>query len=113
MTSGQPLHVEHSALCCPLCGDQWIHIDDTYVSGRDGEDEPVRRIRVGPDAKPETEPLAHTPISDEGRRHVIALAGWCETCDRRFAWTFKQHKGQTIVEVVRYAKAPADSVDFS
>ena len=34
----------------------------------------------------------------EGRRHRIALSGFCEECGHEFALVFTQHKGDTIIE---------------
>lgn len=89
-------------LCCPLCGDNFVHIDEVRVAARpQGEDGPEVGLRVTAKGEVFDE---HVPTGRQvgtGRRHRIALIGWCEQCEgRRFALVFTQHKGVTFVESV-------------
>lgn len=85
-------------LCCPLCGDVYVHVDEVRVAARPVEDGAVTSISVTKIGQVGSE---LTPIGDQvgtGRRHRIALHGWCEMCGRKFAIVFTQHKGVTFVE---------------
>jgi hypothetical protein len=90
-------------LCCPLCGDINTHVDRAMVAGRpQGEDGPITEIAfradgIVADATGEIPESHHVGV---GRRHRIALIGWCESCSGEFALLFTQHKGVTLVESV-------------
>lgn len=96
-------------LCCPLCGDVFVHVDAVQVAARpDGEDGPIAGFRVtstGSISGRGDVPVG--PHAGEGRRHRIALTGWCEMCEGHFALVFTQHKGVTIVESVPLTEAEA------
>ena len=96
-------------LCCPLCGDVFVHIDQVRVAARPkGEDGP--EIDVGLTASGALT-LDATPTGravGAGRRHRIALLGWCEMCGGKFALVFTQHKGVTFVESVEMPPADAE-----
>jgi hypothetical protein len=90
-------------LCCPLCGDIWVHLDESRVAARpDGEDGPI--VGIGVNARGSvtgtTGRVPEGPTVGEGRRHRIALLGYCETCAGQFALVFTQHKGVTFAESV-------------
>ena len=89
-------------LCCPLCGDTNTHIDEVAIAARPlGEDGPIAEIGI--DARGAvTHRSGAVPIGQvgAGRRHRIALIGWCESCGDRFALVFTQHKGVTLTESV-------------
>lgn len=88
---------------CPVCGDEWTHIDDVYVAGRPREDGEVVPVHVDSSGRVTQGLPVSLPNTDVGRRHVITLAGWCESCGIHFGIEFKQHKGQTMVQVLRKA----------
>lgn len=92
------------SMLCPLCGEQNIHLDDVYVSGRPREDGDIVPVHVDHHGRTDT----HTtlPIMNTGRRHSIALGGWCEHCGGRFTIEFTQHKGDTLVAVHKQAWTP-------
>lgn len=88
-------------LCCPLCGDVFVHIDGVQVAAR-SEDGPFSEIGIS-SAGDVTDETGNVPVGTAvgvGRRHRIALLGWCEICDGRFALVFTQHKGVTFAESV-------------
>ena len=91
-------------LRCPQCGDEWTHVDEVRIAAR-GEDAPFTHIRVDAQSRRvETHCQDPAPTGIEvgdGRRHRIALMGWCETCRGTWALVFTQHKGITFVEVAQ------------
>lgn len=93
---------ETPVLRCPACAGDYVHLDDTYVAGRSREDGPIKFVHIDSggnlqDASEKSTPLPKTGL---GRRHAIALAGWCEGCNTNLAIVFQQHKGQTQVTVL-------------
>lgn len=90
-------------LRCPACNDIVTHIDDAYVSAR-GEDEDFNEIAInaisGQIQTHRDVPAPTGATVNVGRRHRIALGGWCEICGADFAIVFTQHKGATFVEAV-------------
>lgn len=97
---------QENMLLCPLCADTYVHIEDAYMAGRAREDGPVKHVRVHSDGQVDQGADLHTPIQEGGRRHSIALGGYCETCGGRFAIEFRQHKGQTITKLLRSEWTP-------
>jgi hypothetical protein len=96
-------------LCCPLCGDSNTHVDRVVFAARpSGEDGPIVEIAIGADGDVirggSTAPSG-TQVGI-GRRHRIALIGWCEFCDGKFSLVFTQHKGVTLVESVDMGVLP-------
>lgn len=87
-------------LCCPSCGSDHLHLDDTYVGGRPREDEKVVPVHVTKEGHVRTGPEVRLPREPQ-RRHIITLAGWCEMCGDRVAVSFEQHKGNTLVSTAR------------
>ena len=90
------------ALVCPKC-NQWTgtHVDNVQVAARH-EDGEFNEIAVN-GISGEIVHHSHTqaPMGDTvkaGRRHRIALSGYCEMCGHEFALVFTQHKGTTHVE---------------
>lgn len=90
-------------LCCPLCGDTNTHVDRVGMAARTtGEDGEITEIGFNARGVV-TDDTGNIPLSRQvgvGRRHRIALFGWCESCDGEFALLFTQHKGVTLVESV-------------
>lgn len=93
-------------LRCPTCVDpSGVHIDGVLVAARHEDEGPVH-IGVNAVTGDVNYIPAIVPAGDavgEGRRHRIALTGWCEICGDKFAIVYTQHKGSTFVEVVRLA----------
>lgn len=90
-------------LTCPKCCENYVHIDDVFIAGRPREDGPVEPVHVDHRGQVREGLNVALPIPETGRRHVIALKGWCEMCAAHFTIEFKQHKGQTHV-ALREAK---------
>lgn len=98
-------------LCCPLCGDSNTHIDRVAMAARpDGEDGPIAEIAVTNtgDVSDQADGIPPSRYVGEGRRHRIALIGWCELCTGEFALLFTQHKGVTYTESVNLQRAVTD-----
>lgn len=88
-------------LCCPLCGETNTHVDRVSVATRPGgEDGVVIPVGLTAHGAITTNDVPLSRHVGEGRRHRIALYGWCETCGGRFALLFTQHKGVTLTESV-------------
>jgi hypothetical protein len=86
-------------LLCPRCGDDYVHVDDVFVAGRPREDGPVFPVHVNSDGNVREGQQVSLPVSAD-RRHSIGVQGWCEKCSGRFVIEFRQHKGQTLVDVL-------------
>lgn len=94
---------EDGVLLCPLCGFRSTHLDVVLISAREREDGPINEITVTGSGRVTTHNVFAGPRvddTDHGRRHQVALAGDCEGCGQVFAIIFKQHKGDTHVDVV-------------
>lgn len=85
-------------LCCPLCGDVYVHVDEARVAARLREDGDITHISVTKAGQIGSEVVPIGNRVGTGRRHRIALHGWCEMCGGKFAIVFTQHKGVTLVE---------------
>ncbi|MER7271354.1 hypothetical protein ABT344_24020 [Micromonospora carbonacea] len=98
-------------LLCPACGERDTHVDIAYVSARH-EDQDPNEIAVnavtGRVVTHNPVPAPAAPGVGQGRRHRIALAGYCEVGGHRFAVVFTQHKGATLVETVTPIRHAAD-----
>lgn len=84
-------------MLCPKCGGNYVHIDEVFVAGRPREDGEIKPVHVDSGGRVSAEERVSLPIPDVGRRHAIALKGWCELCSAEFAVEFVQHKGQTLL----------------
>lgn len=95
------LVVKDNLLVCPGCGDtDSTHVDTVYVSAR-REDQIPTEIHVHAITGEVTHDGVNAPAGSkvgQGRRHRIALTGWCEVCQFEYAIIFTQHKGSTFVE---------------
>ena len=93
-------------LLCPFCDFEYTHLDLVQVAAR-AEDGPFTEIAVdavtGGVAQPSPVSAPAGEIVGTGRRHRIAIHGWCEGCHRYFDLVFTQHKGETYAEII-----PAD-----
>lgn len=95
-------------LGCPLCGSpDGTHIDNVYVAARQ-EDREAVDISVNAVSGKYGVANVITPTGriGEGRRHRIALMGWCENCRSEYAIVFTQHKGRTFVDAVPVNEGP-------
>uniref|UniRef100_UPI003F496C1A hypothetical protein n=1 Tax=Streptosporangium sp. CA-235898 TaxID=3240073 RepID=UPI003F496C1A len=100
---------DENVMTCPGCGGPCgPHLEHVYVAARE-EDREFTYVHV--DAKtgevdtltPEIPPAGGL---GDGRRHRIALTGYCDGCGIEFAVIFTQHKGATHVEVTRINEGP-------
>ncbi len=101
--------LEHE-MVCPLCGGTNTHVDGVSIAARpSGEDGAIKEIGVNSrgDVADLTGGIPESRFVGVGRRHRIALTGWCESCDRPFAWLFTQHKGVTLLEPVDLGDHPS------
>lgn len=86
-------------MVCPRCGDTNTHLDRVSVAARpNGEDGPIVNIGVTAGGDVSETIVQPSRYVGAGRRHRIALTGWCEGCYGDFTWLFTQHKGVTLVE---------------
>lgn len=93
------LDIIDEVLACPSCGGEYLHIDNVHISARK-EDADFTEIRV--DAiTGDVETNAGPGPGDEGRRHRVSLIGWCEFCGDESAIVFRQHKGETQMDIVK------------
>lgn len=90
-------------LCCPLCGETNTHIDHVKIATRKLGEEDGALVEIGVSRTGEiSDETDKIPVGQVGvgRRHRIALIGWCEYCNGEFALVFTQHKGVTLMESV-------------
>lgn len=100
---------EH-ALMCPECGEtSGLHIDGVELENASGDRHRVDA--VGEDGSSRFNVQQDGDASHNGRRHQIALLGWCEICRYKFSLTFRQHKGMTFYSKTVTARAPEYSID--
>lgn len=101
-------------LCCPLCGDVFVHVDQVQIAAR-SEDGPFSEIGINAvgDVADVSGNVPVGPRVGSGRRHRIALLGWCEMCAGKFALVFTQHKGVTFVESVEMPGADQIAEDVA
>lgn len=82
------------ALRCPECNQATgLHIDGVVVENAAGQ-----RLHVdtrGEDGGARLDIRLENDGVHDGRRHQLALEGWCEHCANGFSLAFKQHKGYT------------------
>lgn len=78
-------------LCCPLCSETNVHIDGISIDS----DAPAG-IHVG-----------------VGLGKRIALLGWCEYCEGRFALLFTGYQGVTYMESVDLGDELATTEDVA
>lgn len=95
---------EDGALLCPACGAEGTHMEIVYIAAR-REDEEVNEIIVsavtGQIRTHEEQSAPAGPSVGDGRRHRIAITGYCEgDGEHKFAVVFTQHKGRTFMEAV-------------
>lgn len=94
----------NGVMACPLCGDgDGTHVEHAYVAARrEGQEfTDIHVDAVEGTVEQQGAPSAPAgPGVGEGRRHRIALTGWCEMCGGEYAIIFTQHKGATLLEAV-------------
>lgn len=95
---------DFEVLGCPLCSGNYLHFDHVHIGGRPNEDGDFANVIVDAAGKVS----AHVPEGEMAkpdfvnlRRHYISLVGDCEQCGGRFAYAFIQHKGQTMLQLIR------------
>lgn len=101
----------YEVLACPLCGGNYLHFDHAHIGGRPGEDGKFENVIVNAAGKV-TQHAAPgemaSPDFHNLRRHYISLVADCEMCGERFAYAFIQHKGQTMLQLIRPEWKAAD-----
>lgn len=106
----EQLTVRDNLLMCPCCGTTYgPHVNMAYVSARREDREP-EEIRVHGITGEVTRDGMDAPVGSKvgvGRRHRIALTGWCDQCQGEFAIIFTQHKGETYIETQIINSAPS------
>jgi len=88
--------IEDKALCCPSCGERYLHHDKVEVFERDREDADTgisvsvskKKAKIG-------RSQGGNPSS---RRDGIGIRFWCETCKAIPTLAIYQHKGNTVIE---------------
>lgn len=88
--------IEDSALCCPSCGERYLHHDRVAVYQRDSEDSKTGlSVSVANGRVSTGRSQAGNPSS---RRGGIAIRFWCEHCKVISILAIHQHKGNTFIE---------------
>jgi acid stress-induced BolA-like protein IbaG/YrbA len=94
-------NTDEGSLICPKCGGYTTHVDHVQVAAR-GDDQTFDEIYVNAEtSEVRTHRHVKAPVGTfvgEGRRHRIALSGFCEECGAQFSLVFTQHKGDTVIE---------------
>lgn len=101
---------DNGKLLCPLCGGSYIHLNEAVVAGRPREDGPVIHASINANGEASTDGDVNGAFEEPGRRHTFRLAGYCEQCGGRFAFQFQQHKGETLVSVLRDVWSPVSQI---
>lgn len=87
-------------LRCPNCNDEYLHLEEVLIGARE-EDRTFNDIKVNAvtgQVRTHDEPAPVGRAQGLGRRHRIAVRGYCETCGSNIALVFTQHKGVTFAE---------------
>jgi hypothetical protein len=87
---------DYSFLCCPGCGDNFLHHDRVTIFDRCEDENECIVTEVNEDGHisiKKSDGLRNPSV----RRHGIAIRFWCEHCgpDNPFDLTIAQHKGET------------------
>lgn len=87
-----------NALCCPVCGESYLHQRSVAVGFREKEDGRGMMTVVSDQGTSLVRPVPGLP----GRRDCLEIAFECENCgsDKRHYLQVMQHKGQTLIEWV-------------
>jgi hypothetical protein len=95
---------DQGGLLCPQCDEGYAnHLDVVRISARYEDCEPDEISIDAITGRVQTKCPIPAPIGKQvgsGRRHRIALMGWCELCGASWALIFTQQKGTTYVEVM-------------
>lgn len=92
-----------TTMLCPLCNQEFTHIDAVKVVAASGEGALVAASGEDGHSTVKTSDFrAQTP----GRRHSIYLIGTCELCGGDFQLVFQQHKGVTLFSVLDCSPLP-------
>jgi len=107
--TGRLTYTNEDVMACPRCGGSLgPHLNHVYVAARkeDGEFTNVHVDARSGEVDAMFAMVAPVGSLGEGRRHRIALTGWCDSCQREFAVIFTQHKGTTLVETIPINEGP-------
>ena len=84
---------EDGTLRCPVCGDNWIHIESVRVT-TDKQNVHVDHRGVLVDSNESA--LSH---AKNNRGAIVRLVIWCENGHHRSTIELAFHKGETLVDV--------------
>lgn len=83
-------------LCCPYCGDDYLHHEHVTVQSRPQEDCPsAPRLEI--EAQYGEVKMTMMRAGWAGRRHDLSISFRCEICAKVSHLCIEQHKGQTLV----------------
>jgi hypothetical protein len=93
-----------AVLQCPHCGTEYTHQYCVEIFWRDKEDSDtgchvVSYNNLEPQVTLNSDYMCESPSL---RRDGLIIRFVCEACEKHSALTIAQHKGQTLVDVVRY-----------
>lgn len=82
-------------LCCPHCGENYLHHDKIAVFSRNEDDEHTLRTVVG--GNQTSTSVVHSSHSGNpsSRRDGLIIGFWCEICGGLSDLLIAQHKGCT------------------
>ena len=87
------IHMDIPPLVCPSCKETYLHHGGVISIVRDIEDGPGTRVEH--DAGVTIKRVEDADIM--GRRDVVFIKFWCETCSTHPQLVIQQHKGQTFL----------------
>ena len=89
--------IKNGKLCCPVCGDVWLHQStvDVYVNlTTDRPSDTGIHVTVGIPVQVDTD-ISKSPSS---RRNGLRIEFECETCGPVAPLAIYQHKGETFIK---------------
>lgn len=86
--------IDNDNLCCPQCGETWLHHGKVSVFNRAEDKEQGTHVCVSEDSVKVNTDLAGNPSL---RRHGVTIEFICEICHHISTLAIAQHKGQSEV----------------
>jgi hypothetical protein len=89
---------DDSTLCCPYCGEQYLHHREVTVFRRIEDDPDTEEVTVS--TQPATAPTVAMEVeclNPSSRRDGLAITFECEHCLERPEFAIAQHKGQSFM----------------
>jgi hypothetical protein len=89
----------NGSLCCPDCGNLYLHHSYIVAFHRDGGEDAPRTVETRVDGRRANCRIMPSAASDNPspRRDGIVIGFQCEDCVTRLELTLAQHKGQTSI----------------